>query len=188
MSDIRESSGNVFADLGLKNPKRLLGKARIVAQMVRVMETRKLTQKRAAAWIGIERSKLSAILRGRFDDYSTDALAGMRHQLSGDSKPAAHFLSEQVRGLKRVETRVPWYSKDGKCTFYQLSDEATVADCHGPDLTIYKSFLDGRPIGFQIQGPTAHDRRFVKHMISALRLNHKHHKTLGSCSVWPAAD
>jgi predicted XRE-type DNA-binding protein len=71
---IEESSGNVFADLGLENPGELLAKAELVQRIADIIAERKLTQVRAAKLLGIDQPKVSALLRGKLDGFSTDRL------------------------------------------------------------------------------------------------------------------
>src|SRR5262245_53191264 len=71
---IEESSGNVFADLGLKAPEGLLAKAELVHRICAVLAERKLTQVRAAQLLGIDQPKVSALMRGRLDGSSIDRL------------------------------------------------------------------------------------------------------------------
>src|SRR5882724_11544698 len=74
MNDIRQSSGNVFADLHLPDAGELNAKAQIAYQICRILNKRKLTQKRAAALLGIDQPKISNLMRGRLDGFSTDRL------------------------------------------------------------------------------------------------------------------
>lgn len=71
---IEESSGNVFVDLGLKHPEELLAKAELVQRITTIIAERKLTQVRAAKLLGIDQPKVSALLRGKLDGFSTDRL------------------------------------------------------------------------------------------------------------------
>src|SRR5262249_28961209 len=68
------SSGNVFADLGLENPEELLAKAALVQRIADIIAERKLTQAGAAKLLGIDQPKVSALLRGKLDGFSTDRL------------------------------------------------------------------------------------------------------------------
>ncbi len=54
-------SGNVFRDLGLKNPEERLAKAHLAAQIMFILEERKLTQTAAAKLLGIAQPKVSNI-------------------------------------------------------------------------------------------------------------------------------
>jgi predicted XRE-type DNA-binding protein len=75
--EIHESSGNVFADLGLPNAEERLLKAKIVNELHRLIKERGLTQVKAAKLIGIHQPDLSHLLRGDFEDYSTERLMKM---------------------------------------------------------------------------------------------------------------
>lgn len=65
---------NVFADIGLPNPERELIKAKIVACIADIITEQGLTQKQAAHQLGIDQPKVSALLRGHWEGYSTDRL------------------------------------------------------------------------------------------------------------------
>lgn len=67
-------SGNVFADIGVPEPEVALAKAKLARQLAGIIEERGLTQKRAGEILGIDQPKVSALLRGRLRDFSTDRL------------------------------------------------------------------------------------------------------------------
>ena len=75
--EAQESSGNVFADLGLPDSEERLLKAGIVAELHRLIKERELTQVKAAKLVGISQPDLSHLLRGDFDDYSAERLMKM---------------------------------------------------------------------------------------------------------------
>src|SRR3954471_2619497 len=91
---VETSSGNVFADLGLKNPEELLTKAQLVQRIADIIAERKLTQARAANLLGIDQPKVSALLRGKLDGFSTDRLFRFLNALGRDVeiviRPARH--------------------------------------------------------------------------------------------------
>jgi hypothetical protein len=62
-----------------------------------------------------------------------------------------HFLSEFVEGEERLEPG-PWYNPDGDCIIYQIADEAIIADRIDNVLTIYRSAITEKAIGYQIKG------------------------------------
>ncbi len=72
--DIRRSGGNVFADLGLPDAEELNAKAQIAYRICQILDERKLTQKQAATVLGIDQPKISNLMRGRLDGFSTDRL------------------------------------------------------------------------------------------------------------------
>src|SRR5262245_26593642 len=95
---IEPSSGNVFADLGLKDPEELLAKAELVQRIADIIAERKLTQVRAAKLLGIDQPKVSALLRGKLDGFSTDRLFRFLNALGRDVeiviRPARHSEAE----------------------------------------------------------------------------------------------
>jgi predicted XRE-type DNA-binding protein len=72
-----ESSGNLFADLGLPDSEERMLKAGIVVELRRLIKERELTQVKAAKLVGISQPDLSHLLRGDFDDYSAERLMKM---------------------------------------------------------------------------------------------------------------
>lgn len=78
------SSGNVYTDLGFSNSDEMLAKARIVAQISRILQARKLTQAKAGELLGIDQPKVSALLRGHFQGYSQERLIGFLTKLGMD--------------------------------------------------------------------------------------------------------
>ena len=77
-------SGNVFADLGLPNPEERLVKANLAFAIWRAIEERGLTQRTAAKLMGIDQPKVSRIVRGHLEDFSTDRLMGFLTGLGRD--------------------------------------------------------------------------------------------------------
>ncbi|MGH7819946.1 MAG: helix-turn-helix domain-containing protein [Candidatus Binatia bacterium] len=51
---VEEGSGNVFADIGVKNPEEALLKAQLVRRITGLLDARGLTQVRAAKILGID--------------------------------------------------------------------------------------------------------------------------------------
>lgn len=82
--DYEISSGNVYADLAFADSDEMLAKARIVAQVARIIEARKLTQAKAGELLGIDQPKVSALLRGHFQGYSQERLIGFLTKLGMD--------------------------------------------------------------------------------------------------------
>jgi len=71
---VTESSGNVFADLGVENAEEALAKAKL-ARAISVIITRShLTQTQAAAVLGVDQPKVSSLMRGRLAGFSIDRL------------------------------------------------------------------------------------------------------------------
>ncbi len=70
-----------------------------------------------------------------------------------------HFLSDFVHGEQTFRAD-PWYNPQGDCIVYQTADEAIIRDRIDETLTIYRSAIDERPIGFQIKDVIAIIKKF----------------------------
>lgn len=71
---VTPSSGNIFADMGLPDAEELDAKARLGAAICRIVERRALTQAEAAAALGINQPKISALLHYKLDGFSVERL------------------------------------------------------------------------------------------------------------------
>lgn len=78
------SSGNVFADLGIPNPEQYLAKAELAAKIHVIAQGRRLSQAATARILGINQPKVSALLRGQLDGFSTDRLIRFLNALGCD--------------------------------------------------------------------------------------------------------
>ncbi len=67
-------SGNVFADLGVAEPEEELAKAQLAGHIRGAIKRRRLTQAEAAALIGVDQPKVSALINGRLAGFSSDRL------------------------------------------------------------------------------------------------------------------
>lgn len=83
-SRVTQSSGNVFADLGLPQPEERLAKALLARELSRLIRTRGLTQRATAAILGIDQPKVSHVLHGRLAGFSTQRLLGFLTSLGQD--------------------------------------------------------------------------------------------------------
>ena len=63
--DYEESSGNVFADLGFRNSRQELLKARLTVEIYKLLKKRGVTQKEAAKLLGTTQAQVSALMRCR---------------------------------------------------------------------------------------------------------------------------
>ena len=95
---VTRSSGNVFADLGLPDAEELQAKAGLVHRIAKVIEKRGLTQMQAAALLGIDQPKISNLLRGRLDGFSTERLFRFLNALGQDIEIV---IREKPRRSKR---------------------------------------------------------------------------------------
>ncbi|MGH9639535.1 MAG: helix-turn-helix domain-containing protein [Bryobacteraceae bacterium] len=78
---IEEGSGNVFADLGLKDADELFARAQIGFQVYKIVKARKLKQREIAALLGIAQPEVSHLMNGHFSRFTTDKLLGFLKRL-----------------------------------------------------------------------------------------------------------
>jgi predicted XRE-type DNA-binding protein len=73
------STKNVFADLGFgpKEAANLQVRARLMAEIEKYIRAQRLTQKAAATRLGVTQPRISNLLQGKIDLFSTDALITM---------------------------------------------------------------------------------------------------------------
>jgi predicted XRE-type DNA-binding protein len=76
-SNFIKGSGNVYADLGMKDADEMFAKARLASEIVHIMEERDLTQQKAAKLLGTTQAKISDIVRGQFRSFTMDRLIQM---------------------------------------------------------------------------------------------------------------
>lgn len=101
-SAFTESSGNVFADLGLPDAGNRLAKAELARRITLEIEQRTLTQREAAALLGIDQPKVSAITRGRLKEFSLDRLLTFVGRLGLDVEIVVSANPEPARAPRLV--------------------------------------------------------------------------------------
>lgn len=98
--EVRRSSGNVYADLGLPDAERLKIKSGLVIEIRKAMRRLGLTQQEAAKRMGITQPKVSDMMRGDFSNLSERKLMDCLNRLGYDieikvkpaSKPVGHLM------------------------------------------------------------------------------------------------
>jgi predicted XRE-type DNA-binding protein len=80
---VTPSSGNVFRDLGFsaEESEHLLVRADLLLQVQKTLAARELTQVQAAKLLHVTQPRVSDLLRGRIDLFSTDSLIDMLARL-----------------------------------------------------------------------------------------------------------
>ena len=76
---VTPSTGNVFRDLGFRRQEaeHLLVRADLLIQVQKIIASRRLKQREAARLLHVSQPRVSDLLRGRIDLFSTDALIDM---------------------------------------------------------------------------------------------------------------
>ncbi|MDE2165842.1 MAG: XRE family transcriptional regulator [Alphaproteobacteria bacterium] len=81
---VTASTGNVFADMGLPEAEEELTKAQLASHIRQIIKRARLTQVAAAALMGIDQPKVSALLNGRLTNFSGDRLMRLLTALGHD--------------------------------------------------------------------------------------------------------
>ena len=94
--EVQRSSGNVYADLGLRDADKLKIKSGLVIEITKAVRKLGLTQDEAARRMGITQPKVSGMLGGDFANLSERKLMDCLNRLGYDIeikvKPAAEPL------------------------------------------------------------------------------------------------
>jgi predicted XRE-type DNA-binding protein len=99
---VMESSGNVFADLGLPNAEQELLKAQSTLQIYRIIKQRSLTQNAGRQNVGIKQPHVSLLVRNRAGTFSVGRLIEFLTALGQDVaitvRPTRKVRGELSRG------------------------------------------------------------------------------------------
>jgi len=72
--DYIEGSGNIFRDIGSKNPEEKMAKAELAFIINQIIAEKGLTQKEAARLLGIDQPEISALKDGKLTGFSIERL------------------------------------------------------------------------------------------------------------------
>jgi predicted XRE-type DNA-binding protein len=101
--DYEVSSGNVFRDLGLPDADELDIKANLAIKIGQIIARRGLSQVKAAAILGIDQPKVSAIIRGRLEKFSIERLCELLTRLGCDVNIRVQEKTKAARGRMRIQ-------------------------------------------------------------------------------------
>lgn len=76
---IRRTTGNVFADLGFAadEAEHLKVRADLMVALTKLLDSRGLSQAEAAKLLGVSQPRISDLMRGKIDKFSSDTLISM---------------------------------------------------------------------------------------------------------------
>jgi len=100
--DYEVSSGNVFKDLGLPDSDELDIKANLAIKIGQIIARRGLSQVKAAAALGIDQPKVSAIVRGHLEKFSIERLCEFLTRLGCDVDIQVREKRKAPRGRMRL--------------------------------------------------------------------------------------
>jgi len=78
---VEVGSGNVFADLGLKDADQLMARSQIGCHVFKILEEKKLKQREIASILGVAQSDVSHLMNGHFSRFTTDKLLDFLRRL-----------------------------------------------------------------------------------------------------------
>ena len=97
MIEIEESTGNVYADLGMEDADEMMVKAQLATKIGEIIDGRNWSQQQAAEVLGISQPKLSKMLRGQFRGISESKMLDCLARLGRDVQivvgPTSHAAS-----------------------------------------------------------------------------------------------
>lgn len=106
MTDIHESQPNIFAEIGVAEPETHLLKAKLVAEIVRLVRERKLTQSAAGALMGISQPEVSRMFKGHFREYSVERLMTLLTAFDRDVEILVRSRGDESEGERgRITVR-----------------------------------------------------------------------------------
>src|SRR3970040_832491 len=97
---VTRSTGNVFRDLGFRREKaeHLLVRADLMIQAQKLIASRRLKQREAARLLRVTQPRISDLLRGRIDLFSTDTLIDMLARLGARVRLSVKPGRRNLRG------------------------------------------------------------------------------------------
>lgn len=96
--------GNVFLALGFEEPEasNLQTRSMLMIEIQSIIDDEEMTQKEAAEYFGTSQPRISALLKGRIEKFTVDALMNM---LSHSGRPVAVVTKEKLKTLPTTTTR-----------------------------------------------------------------------------------
>ena len=97
--EIVRGSGNVFRDLGLENPELRQLKALLAGQIVRVLDERQLSVRRAHEMTGIAAADFSRIRQVKLERFTVDRLMGALSRLGQEVEVSVRVHPREIAGV-----------------------------------------------------------------------------------------
>ena len=105
MTEVTAGSGNVFADLGHKDPDESKAKADLAWYITSIIKEQRLTQSAAAEILGIDQPKVSNLVRGKLRDFSLERLIRFVIALGNDVRIEVNEPAKRHTGHGHLEVR-----------------------------------------------------------------------------------
>lgn len=98
------SSGNVFADLGLRDAGEKQTRVRLAVAIKDILESRRLSQTAAARLLNVNQPKISALVNYQLDGFSVERLMHFLNALDRDVEIVIHKKPRSRRAARIVVT------------------------------------------------------------------------------------
>ena len=99
-----QSSGNVFADLGLREAEEKQTKVRLAVAINEIIRDQRMSQAMAARWLKVNQPKVSALLNYRLQGFSVERLMNFLTALDRDVEIVIRSNSRARRGGRILVT------------------------------------------------------------------------------------
>ena len=100
---VQRGSGNVFADIGVAHPERVLARAQVMSRISEIIRERGLTQKQAGDLLNLPQSKISCLMSGKLSIFSLEHLFELLNALDRDVEI---IIKPKTKEEKFATTRV----------------------------------------------------------------------------------
>ena len=101
---VAQSSGNVFADLGLHDAGEKQTRVRLTVAINRIIQSRHLSQTAAARLLDISQPKISALVNYRLEGFSVERLMNFLNALDRDIEIVIKKKPRSKRAARIVVT------------------------------------------------------------------------------------
>ncbi len=95
------STDNIFADLGLDDSDEMRARSDLTSEVVHIIRTSGLPQKEIALILGISEPKVSSLMKGKINDFSTDTLMQYLTKVGCKVKISVEASRRLFRSVKR---------------------------------------------------------------------------------------
>ena len=95
---VTHGSGNVYRDMGLPDAEERFEKSILAIYIKRAIGRQGITQQKAGELMGIDQSKVSAIVNGRLEGFSSDRLLRFLNDLGCDVEISVSEPNAERRG------------------------------------------------------------------------------------------
>jgi len=100
--EIVRGSGNIFADFGDPAAETKLMKAKLAAEIIAVLDKRKLTVRAAEEITGVAAADISRVRNADLAKFTLDRLVRILHQLAPDMEVGLTFSTRKPSGSEQA--------------------------------------------------------------------------------------